>query len=613
MVTKKGLVQLGLAPLKFLTQMKLDQEGGSEDLHLDFSSVPRANVNLVTRLENWMPGAINSLVMRLPELVKDNNKACVLPAKEFGRALPSTLREMELDMSKCKLDEDGFDSISIEWREKFLKLQKLEVNAKNCAAVQSQSVAMFARNLPRQLKELNLDLGHSKVCFGDMFPKFAEALPPLLETLCLDIYGCTVTDKQLVEFGVQLPRELQQLDLAMRECPMSAQGILEFCSQLPKSLKCFYFDFRFSQNTVHEGGLTTLAQNLPSGLEELHLTCNRNTSDRDVKGISQGLPDGLESLHLDFRRDQYITDVGLADLGKQLPKNLLDLNLKFPLCMQITGAGVQKLCGALPTNLKFLTLHFDACRGITDLALVALAKIFPKHLEGFDLDVSGCKGITDAGIEAIADLPESLKRLRVNMEGCEDIKPAPVVVIGSKLPSKLEVLSFNCRRCDHMNDDAMEGLVGGLRGTIKQVELDFAETLAGDRGIIALANHLTYGLESLKLIMKKCGKGVSNTGVNTLLSKLRMPWKTLELNFDRCFQVTSATLEKALELRKKGNYTRDMKVDYMERSIESNLRAAEEDGDFFATPRRSPRFETPRDRSKGQPEAEREAPAEVIP
>eukprot|EP00971_Amphidinium_carterae_P297918 5919534-Amphidinium_carterae.1 len=48
------------------------------------------------------------------------------------------------------------------------------------------------------MQELNLDLGHSKVCFGDMFPKFAEALPPLLETLCLDIYGCTVAARPSV-------------------------------------------------------------------------------------------------------------------------------------------------------------------------------------------------------------------------------------------------------------------------------------------------------------------------------------------------------------------------------------------------------------------------------
>eukprot|EP00434_Breviolum_minutum_P020137 symbB.v1.2.017757.t1/scaffold1389.1/size122275/6 len=161
----------------------------------------------------------------------------------LAKALPMTLKELSLVMTRCKISDEGIMALG-------MAIARLD------------------------LENLHLDLAHSRITDASM-KAFCPQLPRSLRHLWFSIGMC----KQLTDFSVQcladaLTPGLEELFLSLVHCPGLTGKSLQFLGSAVNALSMRSFSLLLGNViALEDAGLIELLEKLPQALEEFFLDC----------------------------------------------------------------------------------------------------------------------------------------------------------------------------------------------------------------------------------------------------------------------------------------------------------------------------------------------------
>ncbi|CAE7790629.1 unnamed protein product [Symbiodinium sp. CCMP2592] len=227
-----------------------------------------------------------------------------------------------------------------------------------CLLADDSVLAELVSVTPKHLTRLGLDLNSFSCRDAHAVARVIARVTGLRELRLLfhgrsfAWLGTGTEDTGTEELASALPAGLKKLHLMLES---SCQGATALCKALPESLQQLALDL---QVTAHPTAGSTLAQALAAALHGLTVLQLRladfNMNLSDLRSIATALPSSLRDLRLDLCcRD--VGDDGASTLAANLPKGLERLTL----CLRdwrFTAVGMRVLAAAVPRSVRQLKL-----------------------------------------------------------------------------------------------------------------------------------------------------------------------------------------------------------------------------------------------------------------
>mmetsp|Transcript_76024 Transcript_76024/g.201913 ORF Transcript_76024/g.201913 Transcript_76024/m.201913 type:complete len:727 (-) Transcript_76024:37-2217(-) len=250
------------------------------------------------------------------------------------------------------------------------------------------AIKSLASGLPDHLRNLQLGLVNCPIDDEGV----AALARSLSEKTGLAEMRLTMNNLQLSDAGVGalasgLPRSLCCLTLNFTGTGITDAGMGSLAKGLP-ALETLYLDFDLCDKYTDDG-VRALAAALPAGLRSLTLYFNSNpaVTDDAVSALAAKLPESLTSVDVCFCRCPNVTDGGLARLADAVPQDVKELTLDFS-STQVGDAGLENLAGRSLPQLKTLCLWLNYL-AITDAGLERLRAFVPGSAEDVEMRFVG--------------------------------------------------------------------------------------------------------------------------------------------------------------------------------------------------------------------------------